>query len=585
MAVTEPLPATLGPYRLQERLGEGGMGVVHLARDPRGALVAIKVLRNLGYADPNTRRRLTREVETMLRVRSPYVAQVLDADVAGEYPYIVTRYVPGPTLDQLVSRQGPLSAAGVQRLGHGLAEALAAIHAAGIVHRDLKPGNVMLTDDRPVVIDFGIAQASESTRLTQTGMVMGTPGYLAPEVIEGQPSSPAADVHAWGATVAFAATGRAPFGDGSFETVFFRVISGRADLTGVPSSLVPAVSAALARDPARRPTASWLCTTFGAGGASAGAIGAAVGAGGTAVAPAAGAAARAGWGRMDGAGGGGWGRTDDAGGAGAGDGRTAGAAGGGRGSERTGLLPQGADGGGLLPRGPVGRAGVPDDPPRAGREPRAGRTGDARWLPGLAFTAAAAAITVVLPVAGLIAALAVITLLRAGDMAQQRQRARRSSGASPLGVILLAPFALVRALVSTLLLAPFALIAGVATWAVTIVVTQHATASKAFAFAAAAMVVCYGLGPGSGRPRRQLRRMAGSLARTPMSATAACLACWALAAAAVTFAMSQTPDYWPAVLPAVPQASLPHLPGLPHFPSLDALVSSTARWLTRHTNT
>jgi serine/threonine protein kinase len=249
------------------------MGVVHLARDPEGRPVAVKVLRNVGYADPRHdqagRRRLIREVETMRRVRSPYVAEVIDADVTGEFPYIVTRYVAGMTLDELVRRQGPLAPAGVQRLAEGLAEALAAIHAAGVVHRDLKPGNVMLAGDRPVVIDFGIAQAPEATRLTQTGMVMGTPGYLAPEVIEGKPSSPASDVHAWGATVAFAATGRAPFGDGSFETIFYRVISGRADLTGVPSSLVPAVSAALSRDPARRPAAALLCAGAGRAGAAA----------------------------------------------------------------------------------------------------------------------------------------------------------------------------------------------------------------------------------------------------------------------------------------------------------------------------
>src|SRR5580658_2768196 len=155
----------------------------------------------------------------MRRVRSPYVAEVLDADVAGEFPYIVTRFVPGPTLEQLVRGRGPMSAAGLRRLACGTAQALAAIHAAGVVHRDLKPGNVMLTDDRPVVIDFGIAQSPDATRLTQDGLVMGTPGFLAPEVIEGRPSSPASDVHSWGATMAFAATGRTPYPGDSYEQI------------------------------------------------------------------------------------------------------------------------------------------------------------------------------------------------------------------------------------------------------------------------------------------------------------------------------------------------------------------------------
>nr|MDQ2815349.1 serine/threonine protein kinase [Actinomycetota bacterium] len=234
------------------------MGVVHLARDPEGRLVAIKVLHPLGDEGPNARRRLAREVETMRRVRSPYVAEVLDADVTGEFPYIVTQYVSGPTLDEMVRSRGPMPGPGLRRLAYGTAEALTAIHAAGVVHRDLKPGNVMLSYDRPIVIDFGIAQAGDSTRLTQTGLVMGTPGYLAPEVIEGQPSSPASDVHCWGATMAFAATGHLPFGSGSYESIFYRIVSGQADLEGIPAPLVPLVSAALARDPAHRPSASWL---------------------------------------------------------------------------------------------------------------------------------------------------------------------------------------------------------------------------------------------------------------------------------------------------------------------------------------
>jgi serine/threonine protein kinase len=144
MPATERLPGTLGPYRLQDRLGEGGMGVVHLARDGQGRPVAIKVLHTAATESDNARRRLAREVETMRRVRSPFVAEVLDADVTGEFPYIVTRYVPGTTLDEMVRTRGPLSGSGLRRLAHGTAEALAAIHAAGVVHRDLKPGNGML---------------------------------------------------------------------------------------------------------------------------------------------------------------------------------------------------------------------------------------------------------------------------------------------------------------------------------------------------------------------------------------------------------------------------------------------------------
>ncbi|HEY6296916.1 MAG TPA: serine/threonine-protein kinase, partial [Streptosporangiaceae bacterium] len=217
---------------------------------PRASRVAIKVLaadKVLGSDDTNARRRLAREVDTMRRVRSPFVAEVLDADLTGDFPYIVTRYVAGPTLDQMVRERGRLSSQGLRRLAYGTAEALAAIHAAGVVHRDLKPGNVMLAEDRPVVIDFGIAQAGDATRLTQTGLVMGTPGYLAPEVIEGRPSSPASDVHSWGATMAFAATGRTPYPGDSYEQIFFRIVSGQPDLDGVPAALLPLVSAALDR--------------------------------------------------------------------------------------------------------------------------------------------------------------------------------------------------------------------------------------------------------------------------------------------------------------------------------------------------
>jgi len=258
MAIQDAMPDRLGPYRLLDRIGEGGMGVVHLATDPENRLVAIKVLRPQVAGDATARRRLAREVETMRRVHSPFVADVIDADVTGPVPYVVTRYVRGRTLEQIVDECGPLRGPALQRLACGLALAMCAVHAAGVVHRDLKPGNVMMVGGDPVVIDFGIAQVGDTTRLTQTGMFVGTPGYLAPEVIEGRPSSVSSDVHSWGATVAFAATGRPPYGTGTYEVVFFRILHGTANLDGMPAALYPLVAAALTRDPAQRPGAASL---------------------------------------------------------------------------------------------------------------------------------------------------------------------------------------------------------------------------------------------------------------------------------------------------------------------------------------
>ncbi|XRQ03930.1 protein kinase domain-containing protein [Actinomadura welshii] len=245
----------IGHYRVLETLGEGGMGVVYLGADSEGRNVAIKVLRPAVAGDATARRRLAREVDSMRRVHSPHVAEILDADVTAEQPYIVTQYVPGRTLEEIVEEGGPIYGQGLQRLGVGLASALSAIHGAGIVHRDLKPGNVMLVDGEPVVIDFGIAQAADATRLTATGMVIGTPGYLAPEIIEGEDAGPPSDVHAWAGTVAYAATGRPPFGSGTFESIFYKIMQGAPDLDGVPDAMLPLLRSAMARNPAERPTA------------------------------------------------------------------------------------------------------------------------------------------------------------------------------------------------------------------------------------------------------------------------------------------------------------------------------------------
>ncbi len=244
----------LGRYRLAQVIGQGGMGVVHLALDDRGTAVAIKVLRPHVAGDPDARERLAREVDTLTRVRSPRVAEVLDADVDCETPYVVTRYVPASALDHHVAERGPLVGEQLARLGLGLGEALAAIHAVDVVHRDLKPGNVLMLEGDPVVIDFGIAHVADDIRLTSMGLVMGTPGYLSPELVEGAPVRQAADWWGWAATMTFAATGRPPFGRGPLEVVLDRVRRGAPDLDGVPAVLVPVLAAALSPSPDDRPT-------------------------------------------------------------------------------------------------------------------------------------------------------------------------------------------------------------------------------------------------------------------------------------------------------------------------------------------
>lgn len=262
-------PTRLGPYRLLHVVGGGGMGVVHLGLDPDGRAVAIKVLRPHVAAEATARRRLAREVETLRRVRSPRVAEVLDADPDAEQPYVVTQYVPAPPLDTRVEADGPLRGLALARLGLGLGDALSAIHAAGVVHRDLKPGNVLVLDGEPVVIDFGIAQIADDVRLTSTGLVMGTPGYLSPEVLDGGAVTVSADWWGWAATVAFAATGRPPFGTGPTEAVLSRVRRGVADLDGAPEPLAGVLAGSLHPDPARRPTPRTLREAVQALGAAA----------------------------------------------------------------------------------------------------------------------------------------------------------------------------------------------------------------------------------------------------------------------------------------------------------------------------
>ena len=253
-------------YRLLERVGEGGMGVVWRAVTPGGAQVAIKVLRSHLAADPVLRMRFEREVHTLSRIRGSNVAEVIDADVAGDLPFLVTRFVEGPVAAR--ARRRPRARSAVRSCASWPSAcwlALECIHAAGVVHRDLKPGNVLLEDGEPQVIDFGIAQLNQDVRLTMTGMVFGTPGYLAPELLDGADPTPAVDIHAWGATMAFAGTARPPFGRGSLEAVALKVLQADPDLAGLERWLEPAVAAAMAKNPADRPTAAELTDWFESG--------------------------------------------------------------------------------------------------------------------------------------------------------------------------------------------------------------------------------------------------------------------------------------------------------------------------------
>jgi serine/threonine protein kinase len=245
----------IGPYRLIEEIGEGGMGVVHLALDPRGRAVAIKVLRAHVAHDADARQRLAREVDTLSRIRDARVASVIDADVMAPRPYIVTRYVPGPALDEVVEDHGPLAPADLLRLARGVAEAIRSIHACGVVHRDIKPGNVLLEDGDPVLIDFGIAHLQDDVRHTVGGLVMGTPGYLSPELVEGAAITDATDWWGWAATITYAASGRPPFGRARMDAVLTRVRAGDVDLDGVDPRLVPLLRASLSPDPRLRPHA------------------------------------------------------------------------------------------------------------------------------------------------------------------------------------------------------------------------------------------------------------------------------------------------------------------------------------------
>ncbi|WP_225848739.1 serine/threonine-protein kinase [Streptomyces sp. HPF1205] len=247
-------PAEAGRYRLTARLGAGGMGKVYLSYTPAGRPVAVKVIRPEFAEDPEFRRRFRQEVQAAQRVHGLYTAPVIDSDAEGARPWLATAFVQGPTLSAAVAEHGPLPLPTVLLLVAGIAEALQGVHAAGLVHRDLKPSNVLLAADGPRVIDFGIARAADSTALTDSGVTIGTPAFMAPEQAAGREITPATDVFALGQVAAYAALGSPAYGDGPSHAVLYRIVHEEPDLSALPERLRPLVTGCLDKDPARRPS-------------------------------------------------------------------------------------------------------------------------------------------------------------------------------------------------------------------------------------------------------------------------------------------------------------------------------------------
>ncbi|HUR07488.1 MAG TPA: serine/threonine-protein kinase [Nonomuraea sp.] len=549
-------PERLGPYRLVRKIGEGGMGVVHLGLDSEGREVAIKVLHPHVAADLKARDRLTREVETMRRVRSPYVAEVVDAELVGGQPYVVTRFAPGRTLEETVLAEGALEAREIIRLAQGLCQALVAIHAAEVIHRDFKPSNVMLVNGEPLVIDFGIAHLVNATRLTQTGMFVGTPGYLAPEIIRDSEITQAADVHALASTVFFAATGAPPFGTGTFEAVCFNIMEGRAQIDKAPAWLRGWLSRALRVEPGTRPGAQELL-------------------------------------RMA--------RSLDPSVTSFHETPSDGPTGTKRMGNRTRVMDSYAD---VLPpvtygsppappreekpppyvpapmpdRHPAPRvdqrvAGYPAPPthppahPPAYQPTQAGQRARPPQQPppysppaerkrylvgsqfvGLLLLVTLTALTVMLPVAVSAVAVALALVLRVGeylfgDMVKRRQ-VRGSSAADPLLVLVGTPWALVKAALVTLVHVPLSLMFGVCVWGALRwgggMSVNDAAAYGAAAFSAGLFVL-----PGGGAPRKAVTRSLTGILRTPGAALVAALIVGTAALLAVMFALGQNPSWVP----------------------------------------
>src|SRR5580658_3990826 len=248
-------PVSVGGYQLLGRLGTGGMGQVFLGVSPSGRRVAVKLIHPVHAGTEHFRERFAREVAAARRVGGFHTAPVIDADPHAETPWMVTAYIEGPSLHQATVRHGPLPPGRVRALGAGLAEGLAAIHAYGLIHRDLKPGNVIMAEDGPRIIDFGIARSVDSTGLTSTGAVVGTFAYMSPEQIHGELATPAMDVFSLGCVLAFAVTGRPPFGSDTAAAVMFRIVGQPPDLAGLADAGVrDLIEGCLAKSPEDRLT-------------------------------------------------------------------------------------------------------------------------------------------------------------------------------------------------------------------------------------------------------------------------------------------------------------------------------------------
>src|ERR1700761_3448392 len=257
-------PRESGPYTLLGQLGTGGMGQVFLGMSAGGRPIAVKVIRTELATDPDFRSRFRREVAAAQKVSGLFTALVVDADLDCPVPWLATAYVAGPSLTEAVKGHGPLSARSVLALTAGLAEGLDAIHTAGVVHRDLKPSNVLLAEDGPRVIDFGISEAAEASAVAGADVLIGSPGYMSPEQVLGGDVGPASDIFSLGSVLTFAATGTGPFGAGSHAALMYRLVNNPADLDDVPGALRSLISSCLAKHPGARPTARQVLAEVGA---------------------------------------------------------------------------------------------------------------------------------------------------------------------------------------------------------------------------------------------------------------------------------------------------------------------------------